>query len=106
MEHIMNSMHINEYLSSYPHNKNEIMKQCDDALSILHSNGYCHGDFRDSNILVRDNGIICILDFEWSGKEGSTRYPLFMNHLNVKWPKGATDGELVLKSHDTYWNYI
>lgn len=103
MEYISNNMQINEYLSSHPSKKEDMSKQCDRALHILHSNGYCHGDFRESNVLVRDNGTICVIDFEWSGKDGSTKYPLFMNTVNVAWPQGATDGQLILKSHDIRW---
>ena len=69
----------------------------------MHSAGFCHGDFRSPNILVRDTGKVCVLDYEWSGAIGTATYPFFMNHVDLTWPEGAVDGQLIQMEHDKYW---
>ena len=46
---------------------------------------------------------IVIIDFDWGGKNGVARYPLFMNRIDVTWPEGASDVELLQPDHDKYW---
>ena len=82
--------------------KQKILDQCDEVLNTLHEKGLCHGDFRDVNILVREKRI-CALDYEWAGKLGQAKYPLYMNHVHITWPEGATDGALIAKEHDIFW---
>jgi hypothetical protein len=43
---------------------------------------------------------VWVIDFDWSGKEGEARYPFGMNHMDIAWPKGASDGELMKQDHD------
>jgi len=84
-------------------------------ITTLHSEGYVHGDFRRCNILVGsvDNQVIassssaaaaadrvCVIDFDWSGREGDVTYPGFMNHIDVNWPEGASDNKFIYKAHD------
>lgn len=78
MEHIATDVNITTYFYSEPEKKQTIIGQCESVLSTLHTNNFCHGDFRAPNILVH-NDTIRVLDFDWSGQVGSIRYPLFMN---------------------------
>ena len=94
--------HLNEFLSQETDKKQSILDQCTHALTKLHDENLCHGDFRDLNVLVRENGTVCILDYEWAGLEGEVRYPGFMNHVHITWPDGASDGELIRKEHDIF----
>jgi hypothetical protein len=40
-----------------------------------------------------------MIDFDWSGREGDVTNPGFMNHIDVNWPEGASDNEIVNKVH-------
>ena len=83
------------------------------VIANLHAHGYVHGDLRVCNILVglwEDSAHladrrrrICLIDFDWTGKEGSTRYPGFMNHQDVEWPDGASDNLPLQKAHDVHF---
>lgn len=46
---------------------------------------------------------VYVVDFEWAGKEGEARYPLYINHANIQWPEGASDSKLITKAHDLHW---
>lgn len=72
------------------------------AVSHLHDQGLVHGDLRANNICVMEDRV-CIIDFDWSGRTNEQRYPDFMNHLNIEWPDGARDGEVLLPTHDLEW---
>ena len=82
-----------------------------DAVAHLHRHGFVHGDLRPGNVLVRDgssqplNGPprVCVIDFDWAGPLSAQRYPSFMNHAEVIWPNGATDGALIHPEHDLAW---
>jgi hypothetical protein len=66
-----------------------------------HKSGFVHGDIRDTNVLVGpDMETFSLIDFDWSGKEGTVRYPLNVNNVSVRRPAGAEDGELILATHD------
>jgi len=71
-------------------------------LGCLHEAGYVHGDFRDTNILVKEDGSegFKLIDFEWSGKAGSIRYPNSVNRKDFWRPAGAEDGQLIRPEHD------
>lgn len=93
-----------EYLSQEePSKKQNILAECALALQGLHDKNLCHGDFRDQNVLVRENGKVCVLDYEWAGQVGQVRYPGFMNHAHITWPDGVFDGEIITKAHDRVW---
>ena len=55
----------------------------------------------EGNILV-DEERVCLIDFDWSGASGMMRYPAFMNHTQIQWAPGASDGEILLPDHDEY----
>ncbi|OAX42202.1 hypothetical protein K503DRAFT_653645, partial [Rhizopogon vinicolor AM-OR11-026] len=66
----------------------------------LHEYGYVHGDLRDINLFTReDKKHFMLLDFDWAGPIGSTRYPMHVNWQQVRRPEGA-DWELISKAHD------
>jgi tRNA A-37 threonylcarbamoyl transferase component Bud32 len=74
------------------------------ALEKLHSRNFVHGDFRPSNVFVTSKPEkVWIIDFDWSGTCGVARYPFGMNHVDIKWPEGASDGELLQQKHDSYF---
>ncbi|OAX42194.1 hypothetical protein K503DRAFT_797382 [Rhizopogon vinicolor AM-OR11-026] len=67
----------------------------------LHEYGYVHGDLRDINFFTRDDKKhFMLLDFDWAGPIGSTRYLMHVNWQQVKCPEGARDWEVISKAHD------
>jgi hypothetical protein len=70
-----------------------------DAVKLMHDNGWVHGDLREPNIL-RTDGSIRIVDFEFSGRENQARYPLFLNHTDINWPEGVAAQKPLMKRHD------
>lgn len=105
MEYLEESQPIDVYLSSAGEEQCKIVREhCRTALQLLHAEDYVHGDFRPCNILVLPNvSQVRIIDFEWSGKVGEAKYPLFMNHVDIAWPDGAKDGQHISKAHDTHF---
>lgn len=80
--------------------QNEILQ----TISKMHINGYVHGDLRPNNNIIQGTmtniNKITIIDFDWAGKIGEIRYPLYMNHAEIDWPAGASDNELIKPEHD------
>jgi thiamine kinase-like enzyme len=79
------------------------------AVTTLHQGNFVHGDIRDVNLMVRnewklDGGAknIKLIDFDWAGPVGITRYPANVNYEEIKRPEGAWDGQLITKEHDIY----
>lgn len=104
MEHLEEVQAINVYLSSAGEDQCARAKEnCRTALKVLHDNNYVHGDFRACNILVLKDESIRIVDFDWCGKVGDAKYPLFMNHAEIEWPQDARDGNCIEKAHDIYF---
>ena len=83
------------------------ISQLTDALGQFHAAGWVHGDLRASNLLVGKggdkNGKLLLVDFDWAGQNTVARYPFYMNHQEIQWPQGATDGALILREHDLEW---
>ena len=102
MEELQNAVNLYNFLMTEQDLAEDVLSQCSEALGILHNHNICHGDFRHTNILVRSDRI-SVIDFDWSGKVGTVKYPYFMNHVDIEWPAGATDGELITKEHDKHW---
>jgi hypothetical protein len=75
--------------------------QLDRVLEVLKSNDFVHGDLRAANILVKDNGEISILDFDWAGKAGEAIYHKIPNP-DLRWPRGAELGEPITAEHDQF----
>ena len=72
------------------------------AVHSLHDTGFVHGDLRSCNVMVASSRVY-VVDFEWAGQLGTARYPYFMNHLDIQWPEGASDGKLIHVAHDSWW---
>lgn len=69
-------------------------------LSLLHKHGFVFGDLRGPNLIVRKDGKVVLIDCDWIGKDGETRYPIAMSQ-SIKWPEGVKDGLAVMKKgHD------
>lgn len=69
----------------------------------LHNDGFVHGDLRHTNILVdtqNPHGFM-IVDWDWSGKNGSVKYPVDLNRDGVSRPEGAIGGHWIRPEHDT-----
>lgn len=73
--------------------------QMADRLVRLHQ---AHGDVRDVNIMVMQDGSgFMLLDFDWAGKIGEAKYPMNVYAGPDLWrPEGACDGELIKAEHD------
>jgi len=73
-----------------------------DAVQLLHKAGFVHGDLRSNNIMVVSS-CVRLIDFVWAGVAEQVVYPFFMNHIDLKWPDGARDGQPISQKHDLYW---
>ena len=56
-------MAFHDYLSCH-------MKECQSALRGLHDNSLCHSDFCDTNLLIRADGKLCIINYGGLAKWG------------------------------------
>ena len=105
MEEIQNAKQLYTYISDDQNRAKILYKEkCSEMLVKMHQNGFCHGDFRSSNLLaVEGTEELYIIDFDWAGVAGDVRYPYFMKHIQIQWPQGAADGELIAMEHDTHF---
>ncbi|KAJ7248646.1 hypothetical protein B0H12DRAFT_1234949 [Mycena haematopus] len=69
------------------------------ALTSLHEHHMVFGDLRLPNILFTQAGIPLLIDFDWSGDEGTVRYPIALNK-GLSWPAGVVAGGLIKSTHD------
>ena len=72
-------------------------------LAYLHQENYVHGDVRDTNIMVKKDGVqgFKLVDFDWSGRIGQVRYPMNVYRGQRLWrPLDAMDGQLIKAEHD------
>ncbi|KAG9296738.1 hypothetical protein G9A89_001370 [Geosiphon pyriformis] len=73
------------------------------AINLLHENNIVFGDLRPPNIMIQQNEghfHVKLIDFDWAGRDQIDCYPFFMNHVQIKWPEGASDGKVLYKKHD------
>jgi hypothetical protein len=74
------------------------------AISILHEHDLVYADLRPPNILITaTNDKVYFVDFEFAGQHKIDRYPFFLNHANIEWPPGVSDGGLLDKDHDIWF---
>jgi serine/threonine protein kinase len=74
-----------------------------DLVDSFHQQNLVHGDLRDTNILVREDGgrlEIKLVDFDWGGVEGEVRYPSAINCTDFWRPPEVSDSMLITKVHD------
>jgi hypothetical protein len=72
-------------------------------LTSLHQENYVHGDVRNTNIMVKKDGVqgFKLVDFDWSGRIGEIRYPMNVYRGSRLWrPPEAEDGQLIKADHD------
>jgi hypothetical protein len=68
----------------------------------LHQENFVHGDIRDTNIMVKKDGVqgFKFVDFDWSGRIGDVRYPTNVYRGPRLWrPSDAEDGRLIKADH-------
>lgn len=102
MEELKTGLNIGKYLKQFPSKKEVLKAQAEIILQTLRECNFVHGDLRDPNIMVH-NGRMKVLDFDWAGKAQQARYPYYLNHDQIKWPNGASDGNLIEHKHDEHW---
>ena len=54
---------VKEELDNHPENADRICTELGTMIARLHSAGICHGDLTTSNMILDDDGSICIIDF-------------------------------------------
>lgn len=70
-----------------------------EAVDLLHASNYAFGDLRYQNVMVRHDGKIKLVDFDWAGVHGQAKYPAHMN-MTIQWPQGVGPQKGMLKGHD------
>ena len=74
----------------------------------LHAKGYVHGDVRAANLFVQvdDDEEVTpktnfkLIDFDWAGRIGEAKYPMYVNRQGIRRPQNARDGREILKTDD------
>ena len=80
-----------------------IFDDISEKLASLHGAKYVHGDFRDTNIMVSEDGKrFMIIDFDWAERTGEARYPPNVNYTDIQRPVDARDGNKILEDHDNW----
>lgn len=79
----------------------QLRTQLHEVLAALQRRDLVHGDFRPPNVLVSENKVIQIVDFDWAGVDGQVFYPLTLND-NLVWADGVCRGGAIAKSHDKF----
>jgi serine/threonine protein kinase len=89
-------------LSDFESQTLALLSQMTDKLVRLHQAGYVHGDVRDVNTMVKEDGSgFMLLDFDGAGKIGEAKYPMNVYAGPDLWrPEVAYDGELIKAEHD------
>lgn len=82
-----------------PTHRGEHWQALSRAVTLLHDNGFVHGDLRSPNILVGAAGVT-VLDFDWAGREGNAFYPCVLNRKGIRWPADAAVRAPITKNHD------
>ncbi|KAL0955361.1 hypothetical protein HGRIS_001609 [Hohenbuehelia grisea] len=76
------------------------IEKLEHAVKTLHGQSYVLGDLRDANILVDGDGHPYLIDFDWSGVEGSVFYPMDLNTQGIDWAEGVHGGAKITRGHD------
>ena len=75
-----------------------IRQNVNNAVTLLHENGFVHGDLRPNNILVNPAGEIRIIDFDFAGNATGSDQPFLNMNNGVHWAEGATRGGLLKRA--------
>jgi serine/threonine protein kinase len=75
-------------------------------LASLHQGSYVHGDIRNANVMVKEDGSLGIrlVDFDWSGKVGEVRYPMSIYRGARLWRPGGAKRWTVDQGRARYWH--
>ena len=68
----------------------------------FHSQGFVHGDLRDANILIENDGIMKLVDFDWGGEVDQVSYPT--PTLNRELLDGRVSEDLKITKADDFAN--
>lgn len=99
MEKIEGSLSLQEIRKLPPSDKSFIVQDIAMAIQRLHENNIVHGDIRFPNVLVTKNLRVYLIDFEFSGEEGTATYPNDLDLGIFSWVD-IEDLPHVLKKHD------
>ena len=73
-----------------------------DTLRLLHNKDIVFGDLRDPNILYVDSDdSVVLIDFDWAGTDGVSRYPATLNPANA-WAEDVFPYGIMRKAHDIW----
>ncbi|KAF9484913.1 hypothetical protein BDN70DRAFT_917313 [Pholiota conissans] len=79
-----------------------IVDQVEQAVHLLHAENIVFGDLRDNNIIYDASKERAVLiDFDWPGMHGKTRYPATLNTTG-KWADGVVQYAVMDKDHDLW----
>jgi aminoglycoside phosphotransferase len=62
-----------DLLAGYLRWVDRIIDELSQALDALHGRGVCHGDVHPSNVMIRPDGSVVLLDFEYAGEATARR---------------------------------
>jgi len=83
-----------------------VFERVSDAVGLLHEKDIVFGDLRDPNILYdASKGQVVLVDFDWPGTDGQTRYSATLNINNKEWPEEVLPYGIMHKAHDL-WQLI
>ena len=82
--------------------KQDIKDKLKNALQIMKTANFVHGDLRLPNIMIESTTTSpFIIDFDWAGISGDVKYPINLNP-SVRWPDDARSGLPIRTTHDLY----
>jgi len=90
----------------YPLDLQPMEKAVTALIHDLHAYGYVHGDLRNNNFFVQDDGQVLttanfmLLDFDWAGPIHKACYPMHVNRVGIHRPHDARDGTEIKVEHD------
>ncbi|KAI0788397.1 hypothetical protein C8Q74DRAFT_1257736 [Fomes fomentarius] len=86
----------------------EVQKQVEAILKVLHAKGWVHADVRDCNVLMRNEDASAekadfqIVDWDWAGRLGEVKYPRAINRGDIIRPPNALAGEAITAEDDMW----
>ncbi len=82
-----------------------VSHKVEEAVRLLHEKDIVFGDLRDPNILyVAPEGHVFLVDFDWPGKDGESRYPATLNlgSDGKTWAEEVSPYSIMHKAHDLW----
>lgn len=86
----------------------EVQKQVEAILKVLHAKGWAHGDVRDCNMLMRNEDVSAekadfqIVDWDWAGRLSEVKYPRAINREDVIRPPNALASKAITAEDDMW----